>query len=103
MVNQLFTTLKSSCAIAITLLLNQQLYCSATEYVFTAPPEVGQEVVEIPVRETEYPLYECDVESKTPSETSMDVHECSCIDCEELTQDHESDAQLTLKNKPQER
>ena len=99
MVNQLFTTIKSSCAIAITLLLSSKLQSSATEYVFTAPPEIGQEVLEIPASETEYPLYECDTETETESEAPLDSHECSCIDCEERTQDDESDEKLTSKNK----
>ncbi|MEM7757522.1 MAG: hypothetical protein AAGF83_23300 [Cyanobacteria bacterium P01_G01_bin.67] len=100
MVYQLFTTFKSSSAIAIILLLTNKVYCSATEYVFTAPPEVGQEVLEIPASETEYPLYECEAETETKSEPALDSHECSCIDCGEVTQDAEADAQLTSKNKP---
>ena len=100
MVNQLSTTIKSSMAIATVLLLSNQLYCSATEYVFTAPPEVGQEALEIPASETEYPLYECDPDRETESATLLDSHGCSCIDCEELTQDEEVDEQLTSKNKP---
>lgn len=100
MVNQLSITLKSSIAFTIVLLLSNQLYCSATEYVFTAPPEVGQAVLEVPASETEYPLYECDSDIETESATPLDSHNCSCIDCEELTQDEEADERLTSKNKP---
>ena len=99
MVNQLFNTIKSSSAIALALLLGNQLHCSATEYVFTAPPEVGQEVLEIPASETEYPLYECDGDRETESGTPLDSHNCNCIDCEELTHEEETDEQLTFKNK----
>ncbi len=99
MVHQLFATLKSSCAIATFLLLTNNGQCLASEYIFTAPPEVNREILEIPASETEYPLYECESETGTESETALDSHQCNCIDCEEVTQDSESDEQLTLKKK----
>ena len=67
--------------------------CLASEYVFTAPPEVRKKTHEIPQRETEYPLYECNTESETESatdsETALDSHDCSCIeeDCAEMPQE----------------
>ena len=99
MVHQLFATLKSSCAIATFLLLTHNVQCLSSEYIFTAPPEVDRELLEIPASETEYPLYECESETGAESETPLDSHECSCIDCEEVTQDSESDEQLTSKKK----
>ncbi len=62
--------------------------CLASEYVFTAPPEV-RKTHEIPQRETEYPLYECSTESATNSETALDSHDCSCVeeDCAEMPQE----------------
>lgn len=99
MVHQLSATLKSSCAIATFLLLTNKGQCLSSEYIFTAPPEVDRELLEIPASETEYPLYECESETATESETAIDGHQCSCIDCEEVTQDSESDEQLTSKKK----
>lgn len=99
MVFQLFATFKSSSAIALILLLTSKTQCLASEYIFTAPPEVGQELIEIPSRETEYPLYECDAETETETETIIDAHECDCVDCEEITQESTPEEQLTSKNK----
>lgn len=99
MVHQLFATLKSSCAIASFLLLINKGQCFSSEYIFIAPPEIDRELLEIPASETEYPLYECESETETESPTALDSHECNCIDCEEVTQDSESDEQLTSKKK----
>lgn len=95
MFHQLFTTFKSSSAIALILLLTSKVQCLASEYIFTAPPEVGHELLEIPSSETEYPLYECELAAETESETALDPHDCECIDCESATQDSESDQKLT--------
>lgn len=99
MVFQLFTTFKSSRAIALILLLASETQCLASEYIFTAPPEVGQELIEIPSRETEYPLYECDIETETDSEAIIDAHECDCVDCEEITQESTPEEKISSKNK----
>lgn len=82
MVYKLFTTCRYSGAIAIVLLLTNAADCWATEYVFTAPPEVDREVIEIPASDTEYPLYECENESEADPETALDSHDCTCTDCE---------------------
>ncbi|MEM7590707.1 MAG: hypothetical protein AAF383_04170 [Cyanobacteria bacterium P01_A01_bin.83] len=95
MAHKLFSTGQRSSAIAMVLLLTSKVNCSATEYVFSAPPEVGQETIEIPARSTEYPLYECDLgteASESESESALDAHECNnCIDCEEFIQEAESE------------
>jgi len=95
MVYQLFATLKNSLAIAIALLLTSKVQCLASEYIFTAPPEVDHQLLEAPSRETEYPLYECAAETEAEEETALDAHNCHCIDCEDLTQDTEADEPLT--------
>ena len=77
-------------AIAIFFILINTLDSSSTEYVFTAPPEVDHNIEEIPESESEYPLYECDNESGTEGNDVLDSHDCTCTDCEELT---ESDLQ----------
>ncbi|MEM8717832.1 MAG: hypothetical protein AAGE84_00795 [Cyanobacteria bacterium P01_G01_bin.39] len=105
MAYKLFSTGQRSSAIAIALLLIGKVNCSATEYVFSAPPEVGQETLEIPARSTEYPLYECDLETETQatqseSESALDSHACgNCIDCEELIHEAESETQFTSKQR----
>ena len=70
-----------------------------TEYVFSAPPEVGSEEIEIPKKETDYPLYECNREvpqlEAAEGETKIDSHNCECIDCEEVTSDEESLEELS--------
>ena len=99
MVHQLFATVRSSLAIATFLLLTNKGQCLSSEYIFTAPPEVDREVLEIPASETEYPLYECESETETESQTALHSHACSCIDCREVTQDSESDEELASKKK----
>ena len=83
-------------AIAIPLLFAIKVRANPTEYVFIAPPEVDNEV-EIPASETDYPLYECSPEADdSDEETALDSHDCTCTDCDEFTQDSESNEQLTL-------
>lgn len=73
----------------------------ATEYVFTAPPEVDRQLEEIPASETEYPLYECNSETENKDE-ALDSHNCNCIDCED-SEDSPSEAsndRATSQSKP---
>lgn len=97
MVHQLPAKLTSLGTIAIALLLTLVTGCLASEeYVFTAPPEAAElEAEEIPARETEYPLYECNseenAEAGTEAETALDSHDCSCVDCEDLFTESASD------------
>lgn len=93
-------------AIAIIFLSTKTLGASATEYVFTAPPEVNRQIVEIPPSETEYPLYECSSEKVTKPETAteatdatdateaknpLDGHDCNCQNCEDTLEESELD------------
>jgi hypothetical protein len=77
-----FTTYRNSGTISIILLLTNTLAASATEYVFTAPPEVNRQIVEIPARDTEYPLYECNAKTVAEADRALDAHDCSCTDCD---------------------
>lgn len=93
MVYQLPAKLTSLGTIAIALLLTLVTGClaSSEEYVFTAPPEAAElEAEDIPARETEYPLYECNseenAEADTEADTALDSHDCSCVDCEVSTE-----------------
>lgn len=76
------------------------IQANATEYVFSAPPEVGTETVEIPTQETDYPFYECegevsDNEAEESDQNEIDSHACDCIDCGEMTQNEaESETEL---------
>ena len=95
MVYKLFVTLIGSMAIVISPWSMNRVRANPTEYVFSAPPEVDREEVEIPASETDYPLYECNSESSdAETETALDSH-----DCEDLAEDSESDSQLTSQNK----
>ena len=87
MVNKLFNAGKSYGAIAIVFLLTNAGDCFATEYVFTAPPEVDREIVEIPASDTDYPLYECSNETSSEENDVLDSHDCICTDCEERLED----------------
>lgn len=101
MVYKLFVTLIGSMAISITPWSLDRVRANPTEYIFTAPPEIDRELVEIPASETEYPLYECKTASSdADTEAALDSHDCNCIDCEELAEDTQSNSQLTLQNKP---
>lgn len=108
MVHQLVTTFKKSSfkkssAIAIGILLTSKVKCLSTEYVFSAPPEVGQESLEIPSSDKEYPLYECITDSEreeTETETALD-HNCSCLDCQDLEQESEQQSELDEQNTPE--
>ena len=96
-----FAALIGLVAIAMTPWSNR-IDVEATEYVFTAPPEVDRQLEEIPASETEYPLYECNSESADKDE-ALDSHNCNCIDCEDTTQDSPSEAsddRATSQNKP---
>ncbi|MBE9048550.1 hypothetical protein IQ255_29935 [Pleurocapsales cyanobacterium LEGE 10410] len=97
--NKLFAALASLVTIAISLLFANKVGANPTEYVFTAPPEVDNELVEIPASETDYPLYECDPESDNADGTALDSHDCTCTDCEDLAQDSESNEKLPSENK----
>lgn len=97
MINQLFATLKYTGAIAIALLNISIIRVNATEYVFSAPPEVDKQMKEIPTQEEEYPLYECESESTGHGENELrDSHDCVCVeDCEE----YELEAEKIDENK----
>ncbi len=98
MINRLFITLKNSGTIAVMMFV-ATLPANSTEYVFSAPPEVDNEIVEeIPTQEADYPFYECEAETSQKDEsqlededsnTKIDSHDCDCIDCEESTQESE--------------
>ena len=94
MVYKLCTALGSSIAIAMVLLVTSISKSWATEYVFTAPPEVEREVVEIPASDEEYPLYECD----SPSDDALDSHDCTCTDCDEIEQSQSEELESSLEN-----
>ena len=104
MVNKLFATCRYWGAIATIFLLLDPLDCRATEYVFTAPPEVDREVVEIPASDTEYPLYECQGETDADSESVLDSHQCTCVDCDrseaEITEPSTADAEQNTDSEP---
>ncbi len=82
MINKLFATFKYLGTIAITLLNISVVRVNATEYVFSAPPEIDNQITEIPSQE-EYPLYECESESGGHGENELrDSHDCECVeDC----------------------
>ena len=94
MVYKLFVTLIGSMAIALAPWSSDRVRANSTEYVFSAPPEVEREEVEIPASETDYPLYECNSESDAETETALDSHHC-----EDLAEDSESDSKITSQNK----
>lgn len=115
MINQLFITLKYSSAIsyatlriAITMFVAMATPANSTEYVFSAPPEVDNEIVEeIPTQEADYPFYECGVETsekdQSPlededSNAKIDSHDCDCIDCEESIQESEAKEKSSSRN-----
>jgi hypothetical protein len=91
-------------AIAIVFLATINPGASSTEYVFTAPPEVNRQIVEIPASKTDYPLYECKSGTVAKSETStkaseaqeaediMDIHDSNCTDCENTLEETELDS-----------
>ena len=100
MIDKLFAALKCSGAITIIILTVKAGRANSTEYVFSAPPEVDNKVVEeIPTQEEEYPFYECDeealhgedLEKNQESDDKIDSHECE----EELTQEAEEQKQLS--------
>ncbi|HEY9769649.1 MAG TPA: hypothetical protein V6C71_14315 [Coleofasciculaceae cyanobacterium] len=97
MVQKLFASLTSS--VAIGFLLTNQIQVNSQEYVFSAPPEVDRQLVEIPAQE-EYPLDECSAESAIEPSTPLDSHDCNCVDCEDLVQDSETSGQLSLDSQP---
>ena len=99
MFDKLITTFQRSGTIAICFLLANAVSANSQEYVFSAPPEVDYELVEIPSSDAEYPLYECDQESEQQNQASIDSHNCDCVDCDGVSQDSEKQEQLTSQNR----
>ena len=96
---KLFTALQCSGATLIAFLTAKTVQANPTEYVFSAPPEIDNELVEIPQSETDYPFYECSQEFKNQeTEAAMDSHDCECLDCDDTTQDSESNEQVASQN-----
>ena len=106
MINKLLIILKCSGVFAITMFMVKTSFADTTEYVFSAPPEVDNNVVEeIPAQETDYPLYECDRDLETEnandedSNGKIDSHDCDCLDCGEVPQDLEKNKLSSRKEK----
>ena len=89
MINKVFDILRCSGVIAITLLNVKAIRADTTEYVFSAPPEIDNQIEEeIPAQETEYPFYECEQEADNPNDQGLrDSHDCVCQDCEERVEE----------------
>lgn len=96
--DKLFTALKYSGTMTVSILIVQANQAKATEYVFSAPPEVDNNIVEeIPAQEADYPFYDCDTQALKQEEaevtedddTKIDSHDCDCVDCEETTLQNE--------------
>lgn len=92
--------------IAMIFLSTNPLGTSATEYVFTAPPEVNRQIVKIPPSKTDYPLYECRSEAIAESAAqpiakpekateateinhALDIHDCNDQDSENSPEESE--------------
>lgn len=99
MFDKLITTFHRSGAIAITLLLANAVSANSQEYVYSAPPEVDYDLVEIPSRDTEYPLYECSQESEQHNHENIDSHDCDCVDCDNVSQNSAKEEQLTSQGR----
>jgi len=101
MVYKLLNIGKHGGAIAVIFLSTKTLSASSTEYVFTAPPEVNRQIVEVPPSDTDYPLYECSSEAiakpeavteateATEVNNALDTHDCNCQDCENTLEESE--------------
>ncbi|MGL5795363.1 MAG: hypothetical protein ACRC06_13370 [Waterburya sp.] len=105
MLYKLLSSLQGSGIIALILLTTNTVQANPKEYVFSAPPESNQELVEIPTRKTEYPFYECNLKSEVENNHNavlIDSHNCDCVDCENsnnLTQERDKNEHLTSQNK----
>lgn len=96
--NKLLTALGCSGSIALSLLsTNPASANSSTEYVFTAPG-TDSEVVQIPSRSTDYPLYDCSCSEYTPemieklnqeSDKAIELFGCDCAGCLRLVRNLE--------------
>jgi len=107
MTNQLFNTFKRSLAIAILLFTARMISVNATEYVFSAPPEVDNGIAEeIPTQEEDYPFIECDekiseqseVETETETETKDSNDKIDSHDCGEVSYEEEQEKINTRSN-----
>ena len=111
MTNQLFNTFKRLLAIAILLFTGRMISANATEYVFSAPPEVDNGIAEeIPTQEEDYPFIECDektseqreVEIETETETKDSDDKIDSHDCGEVSHEGEQEKiNARSKNKKQ--
>ena len=108
MIDLLFTALKYSGAVTLIFLTIKVDRANSKEYVFSAPPEIDNNIVEeIPAKEGDYPLYECNIETsekdaveatEEDDNAKIDSHNCDCLDCEETSQE-ESKTKLSSNNK----
>ncbi|MCC0176407.1 hypothetical protein I4641_05375 [Waterburya agarophytonicola K14] len=102
MINRLFTTLKCSGTLTIVLFAVRAFPANSTEYVFSAPPEVDNEVIEIREQAEDYPFYECDREISDPEakEKSEDTEaEIDSHDCDDLLENEYKQDKLSSRNK----
>ena len=92
---KLLTVLGCSGSMALTLINPTPAEANTTtEYVFTAP-NVGNEVVEIPSSDKDYPFYDCtcsEYDAETikkldlEGEKAIDLYGCDCAGCRRLVQ-----------------
>lgn len=108
MINKLFTALRYSVTIALIIFASKATSAGATEYVFSSPSEVDDEMQEIPAQEEDYPFYECDSESSEKedseaidenSNSRIYSHNCECIDCEPESNEIEGLEKLSSDDK----
>ena len=108
MINKLPAALKYSGTMAVILMTVIANQANSTEYVFSAPPEVDNNIVEeIPAQEADYPFYDCNTETSEHETTEVneendnriDSHNCDCIDCEEATSEEQKHSKVTSRNK----
>lgn len=98
MSDKLLAIFKCSGAIVINLFVVNLVQANPREYVFTAPPEVDYELVEIPASDKDYPLYECDQKLDQTKSAIGESHNCDHLPPDSNDSNSEKKEQLPSQN-----
>ena len=104
---KLLTVLGCSSSVALTLLSgNAAKANSSQEYVFNAP-EIEDEFVEVPTRETDYPFFDCSCSEYNPAsieasdregDKAISLYGCDCAGCRNLVRSLEKSEKIYFQN-----
>ncbi len=104
---KLLTVLGCSSSVALTLFSGNAATANPSqEYVFNAP-EIEDEFVEVPARETDYPFFDCSCSeynlaameaSDREGDKAISLYGCDCAGCRNLVRSLEKGEKVSFQN-----